>query len=91
MRFSVGEGALGFRFWARGQKARGFPPYIIISLDHRVVGKIVLLAGLWEPCVFPMALLPGEHLLEVEFVNDDFDPVRGEDRNVFLGDLEVLY
>ncbi len=89
--FSVGENALGFRFWARGQKARGFPPYIIVSLDHRIVGKIVLPQDAWEAYVFPMAIRSGEHLLEVEFVNDFFDPARGEDRNVFLGDVEVLY
>ena len=39
MRFSVGEGALGFRFWARGQKARGFPPYIIISWIAALWGR----------------------------------------------------
>jgi len=91
MRFSVGKSALGFRFWARGQKARGFPPYIIVFLDRRIAGKIVLLQDAWVPCVFPLAIRPGEHLLEVEFVNDFFDPARGEDRNVFLGDVEVLY
>lgn len=91
LRFSSGPGAFGFRFLARGDKARGFPPYIIVSLDGRVVGKLLVRQTGWEPVVFPADLPAGEHLLEVEFVNDDFDPAGGEDRNVFLGDLEVLY
>jgi 1,4-dihydroxy-2-naphthoate octaprenyltransferase len=41
--------------------------------------------------VFTPRIKAGEHTLSVEFTNDYYDKKTGADRNILLGDLEILY
>ncbi len=89
MDFRTREKTGAIRLWVKGQKAFGMGPYIIIKADGRTIGRTMVNEEKWAPLVFPFSALPGPHRLSVEFSNDISD--RGQDRNVSLGDLEVLY
>ena len=84
------DGNPALRLRLRGQKALGLGPYIIVRLDDRVIAKTMLASEDWTSLILEPAAGPGEHELSVEFTNDLYDPAAGRDRNVFLGDLEVI-
>jgi O-antigen ligase len=90
IRFQVSKEGSVLRLRAKGQKALGVGPYIAIRLDDVVIGKTMLTTDDWESLVLPPKMKPGEHVLSVEFTNDFHEPGIGQDRNVFLGDLEVV-
>jgi len=75
----------------RGQKALNLGPYIIVRIDNQIIGKTVLTTEDWTTLVFTSEITEGEHELSVEFTNDFYKPELGQDRNVFLGDLEIIY
>ncbi|MFQ6110009.1 MAG: carbohydrate-binding domain-containing protein [Candidatus Aminicenantales bacterium] len=55
------------------------------------MGRTMLLSSRWTPVVIHPGLLEeGEHTLSVEFTNDYYNPRLKQDRNVWLGDVEVL-
>jgi O-antigen ligase len=87
--FSEERGAV-LRLWVKGQKALGVGPLIIIWLDDRVIAKTMLMGDGWQPLVLEPEIQKGAHVLTVEFKNDFSGPESGQDRNVFLGDLEVI-
>jgi O-antigen ligase len=90
IRFQVSREGSVLRLRAKGQKALGVGPYLVIGLDDVVIGKTMLTTDDWESLVLPPKMKPGEHVLSVEFTNDFHEPGIGQDRNVFLGDLEVV-
>jgi len=79
------------RLWVRGRKAFNVGPYIIIRLDNQIIGKTQLVEEEWRSLIFSPEISPGAHVLSVEFINDFYVPKLGEDRNVFLGDLEIIH
>ena len=85
---------VAFRLLLRGQQALGLGPFIVIKLDGVTMGKTMLNDESWRSIVL-MPLSPdlsvGEHVLTVEFTNDLHKPELRQDRNVFLGDVEVIY
>lgn len=89
--FKVGQEKIALQLWVKGQKAFSIGPYLLIKLDDKVIGKTMLAEETWTPLIFTPKIGEGEHVLTVEFVNDIFVPSLGQDRNVFLGDLDVIY
>jgi len=98
--FTNGSAEMGFeveaespvlRLWLRGTKVLEVGPRVIVRLDGRVIGKTVLSADDWIPLVFSPEISGGEHILNVEFTNDLQNQQLGQDRDLFLGDLEVIY
>jgi len=87
--FQTQEKAGAIRLWVKGQKAFGVGPYLIIRCDETIIGKTMLNEESWAPLIFPFTAGPGRHRVSAEFINDIFD--RGQDRNIYLGDLEVIY
>ncbi|MGQ9673680.1 MAG: O-antigen ligase family protein [Candidatus Aminicenantales bacterium] len=91
--FNAEEEAAAIRLFIRGQKAMGLGPFIVIKLDGQTIAKTMLTREEWTPLVLN-ALKPeiraGSHTLEVEFTNDLHKPELRQDRNVFLGDVEVI-
>jgi len=79
------------RLWVRGQKALGIGPYVNIRLDEKIIGRSQIIEEGILALVFSVRANKGRHKLSVEFVNDFFDKKSGEDRNVFLGNLDLLY
>jgi hypothetical protein len=74
----------------QGTEAFGLPPIVIIRLDGEMIGKTELEGGDWEYLFFTQAMARGEHRLTVEFINDISDTQTKQDRNVFLGDLDII-
>jgi O-antigen ligase len=90
MTFQSGKEPVALRLHIRGTKAYDIGPYLIVKVDDRLVGRTMLTREGWTALVFEPALQPGAHVLSVEFNNDVFTPDRKQDRNVFLGDLEII-
>jgi hypothetical protein len=88
--FRTSQEKIALRLWVKGQKAYDVGPYIIIRLDEEVIGKTVLLTNDWEPLIFSPPMRKGDHILSVEYVNDIYDPQSQQDRNVYLGNLDVI-
>lgn len=91
--FNAEEAAGAIRLFIRGQKAMGLGPFIVIRLDGQTIAKTLLTREEWTPLVLNALnpeIRPGSHTLEVEFTNDLHKPELGQDRNVFLGDVEVI-
>jgi hypothetical protein len=69
---------------ARGTKANGIPPYMIVEVDGKVVGESYVYfknPGLY---VFNLDTKPGVKVLRIKFVNDLCLPKKLEDRNLFI-------
>ncbi len=90
LRFRVDEPQAGLRLWVRGEQASGRGPLFAVKLDHVLIAKTLLAEESWTPLFLSSRMSRGEHTLTVEFINDFNDPGRGEDRNLFLGDLDII-
>jgi hypothetical protein len=91
LRFKTTEKNIAVRLLVEGQKAFGEGPFIVVRLGGRVIGRTVIAQEGWTPVVFEARAEEGENVLSVEFSNDVYRPDMGQDRNVFLGDVEILY
>ncbi|MFB0564481.1 MAG: O-antigen ligase family protein [Candidatus Aminicenantaceae bacterium] len=91
MKFNAKEENFAIRLWVRGEKAFGIGPYIIIKSDNHIIGKTQLTTENWASLVFTPEIGIGQHILSVEFINDFYNPELGQDRNVFLGDIDIIY
>jgi hypothetical protein len=91
IKFSTAKKNGALRLHTRGQKAFGLGPHVIVRIDGRIIGRALLDEDQWSSLVFTPEIPEGEHTLSVEFINDFSNPDVGQDRNVILGDLEVIY
>jgi len=88
--FEVKQKNTAFILHIKGQKAFNIGPYIIIKIDNRIIGKTVLNKEEWTTLVFTPEISKGRHSLSVEYTNDIHEPKLKQDRNVHLGDLEII-
>lgn len=80
--------ALNLKIW--GKKILNISPLVVIRLDNRIIGRTRLTGDDWMSMSFLYRLLPGEHEMSVEFI-DDFDPPGlSKTRIVVLGGLEII-
>jgi hypothetical protein len=91
IKFFAEKDGFALRLLAKGQQALGLGPYIVIRLDGQIIGKTMLLSDDWSSLIFEPEVSAGEHVLSIELTNDFYEPELGQDRNVILGDLEVIY
>jgi len=91
IKFYTNQKNIALRLHILGQKAFELGPFIIVRIDGRVIGKTLLLEDTWTSLDFTPEITKGEHEVSVEFINDFNNPELGQDRNVFLGDLEIIY
>lgn len=91
IKFNVKPKNIALRLQIKGQKAFELGPHIIVRIDNQVIGRYLLTENKWTSLVFSPEITEGEHILSVEFINDFNNLELGQDRNVFLGDLEVIY
>jgi hypothetical protein len=77
--------------YVRGQKAFNIGPYLIVRIDDQIIGKTMLSEDGWTSIVFAPRIGKGVHELSVEYINDFYLRKKGQDRNVFLGDIEIIY
>lgn len=88
--FSLEEEDCLLRLKARGEKAYDLGPLMNIYLDGKLVAKTLLETEEEELIYLPFPLQAGQHTLRVEFINDFYLPSLGQDRNLFLGNVEVI-
>lgn len=90
LQFRSDGGPLWLGLWVRGDPAFGMGPIIIVRLDKTIIAKAIVSGKEWMRFVFPVSAAPGQHILSVEFVNDYSRPDLGQDRNVELGNVEII-
>lgn len=91
LRFRTDQKNVAFKLNVKPEMAYDLGPYILIRLDDRVIAKTMLNQKGWMSLVIQPEVHIGDHELSVEFLNDIHDPAQDEDRNIYLGDLEILY
>lgn len=90
LKFQSPSGEAAFRLQIKGQKAFGLGPYIVVRLNNRIIGRTVITNEGWTSLIFEAPVEKGEKTFSVEYTNDIYRPDLGQDRNVFLGDVEIL-
>jgi hypothetical protein len=81
----TGDYALAVR--GKGTPLGGVYPQIRFSIDGKSCGSITTDGRDWSTYSISARLEKGEHEVELAFVNDAYDPKKGEDRNVWLDKL----
>jgi len=90
MNVKIEKANSALRLWVKGQKAQGLGPCIIIRIDNKIIGKTIVAEEKWIPLILTPEIGVGEHILSVEYTNDLEAKKLGQDRNVFLGTLDVI-
>jgi O-antigen ligase len=78
------------RLMVKGSKAQGIGPLVFVRLDGVLLAKTYLNHEDWTSLILPVQADAGEHDLSVAFANDFFLDEHN-DRNLFLGRLDILY
>lgn len=73
---------------ACGSAAGGIYPYMIVELDGEKIGEAFVNSGEWKRYSFKAAG-PGLKVISVSFINDGGNIGKGEDRNLYVGDVTV--
>ncbi len=77
-------GRYTFLVRGRGTPCAGEYPRVELSIDGRSCGSVTTEGDAWETYQVTASVPQGEHTLRLAFVNDTWDPVTREDRNVRL-------
>jgi O-antigen ligase len=91
IKFNVTQRNIALRLHIRGQKAFDLGPHIVVRIDGQVICRTLITEEGWTYLVFAPEISEGEHELSVQFINDFRNVKLSQDRNVFLGDLEIMY
>ena len=84
---SAQAGRYTFRISARGTPCQQVLPIVGLELDGQPLGQIELTSEEWRGYTLPVEVPQGQHELKLIFANDS--NVGGEDRNLWLGRVEV--
>ncbi len=74
---------------ASAHDANGEGPQFVVAVDGVVRDTVEVTAGSSKQFNFPLTLAKGNHLLQLEFINNFFDPVTREDRDLILHEFSV--
>lgn len=91
IRFEVERKNYALMLSLKGQKAFNIGPLIIVRLNDDIIGKTHVDEEKWTSLVFVSEDHKGDCVLSVEFTNDVYDADLGQDRNLFLGDVQLIY
>ncbi len=87
---SLPEGDTFFRISAKGQKGGSDWPYMVLWLNEEMVGGAWVSSDHWEFYRFEKRIKPGLYKISVEFINDFYGETPEDDRNLYVGDLEIF-
>jgi len=87
---SLPDGELVFKVSAKGDRAKGEWPYMIVWLNDKMIGGEWVTSDDWEFYHFQKNIKRGQYKISVEFINDYYAESPKEDRNLFVGDLEIF-
>ena len=85
----VPQGESAITITAKGSPADGVFPYMIVELDGEEVGEIFIESMDWQKYSFRIKGDAGIKLLSVTFANDGGNKEKGEDRNLYLGEVTI--
>jgi len=91
IKFVADHPYVAFQLETRVSTAFGWGPYLLVNIDGQILAKCMLNEDGWNSIILRAEITEGEHMLSVEYVNDIYDPAKEENRNVYLGDLKILY
>ncbi len=74
--------------WARGTPLKGIYPVVALELNDKGLGQAECRSDDWSVHFLTVDLPAGTHTLRLRFTNDAYDPVAGEDRNLWVDKLE---
>lgn len=77
-------GSYALSICGEGSSAAGVFPQIRLSVDGEPRGHVTIAGPGPHSATAVTELAAGKHRIELAFVNDFYDPARGEDRNVLL-------
>ena len=84
------NGRVIIRIKARGSKARGVWPYMVVELSGEEIGETYIDSPIWQEYTFSAHADGGPEVLSVTFVNDGENKGENEDRNLYIGETRVL-
>jgi hypothetical protein len=74
---------------ASGQSARNESPKMSVLVDGVALDTVEVASVAPHDYRFPLTLAAGNHLLQLEFINDFFDRTTGADRNLILHQFTI--
>jgi len=75
---------------ARGTRANGVYPYMIIEVDGKAIGETFVDSSEWKKYNFEINTDGGLKVLSVTFANNSGDKIKGKDRNLFIDEARVI-
>ena len=75
---------------AKGERAKSEWPYMVLWLNDEMIGGEWVTSDDWEFYHFQKNIKRGQYKISVEFINDYHTESPKEDRNLFVGDLEIF-
>jgi PKD repeat protein len=74
---------------ASAHDANGEGPKLVVRIDGVARDTVEVAAAAAKNFIFPLTLAKGNHLLQLQFINNFFDPATREDRNLILHEFSV--
>lgn len=74
--------------WAKGTALKGVYPIVALELDGEELGRVECRSDEWSVHFLTTKLPRGAYTLRLWFVNDSYDPISGEDRNLWVDKIE---
>ena len=87
---SLPEGDVLLKIYAKGQEAKNEWPYMVVGLNEEIIGGEWVSSGIWKFYPFEKKIKRGKYKISVEFINDVEIESSDENRNLFVGDLEII-
>ncbi|MFH0926504.1 MAG: carbohydrate-binding domain-containing protein [bacterium] len=85
------EGSIGFKITAKGSSGVGIFPYMEVRVDNHLIGEEFVGSSDWREYDFNYYVpSSGDYSLSVAFMNDYYNKKTKEDRNLYVGDVEIL-
>lgn len=82
------SGSTIIKIQAKGSAVNGIYPYMVLQLDGKDVGETFVNSPEWKEYEFKVNSNGGIKVLSVTFVNDETNPKKSEDRNLFIGEAK---
>jgi len=89
--FKSRENSFALKLNLRGQNAFNIGPYFIVRLDDIIIARSMLTKNGWSTLIFTPDSFKGRHEISLEFINNFRDKKQNQDRNLILGDIELIY
>lgn len=82
----VGRYRIGI--WTKGTAMKGIYPIVSLELGDKTLGQVECKSDDWSVHFITAELPEGTHTLRLRFINDSYDPISGEDRNLWVDKIE---